>query len=109
MSVTYLLTKDALLRYESEGATDDYGHTEKTATTQATKCYYRMSKTEISDSGYREDSDLVVVVDASVDTESLIGVEIDGIEYQLAGVPVRHWNPRTQTTEYISVQVRRAA
>jgi hypothetical protein len=109
MSLTSLLTKEASLRYELTVGKDEYGQPTTRRVDVPTTCYYRLQNTSIGDAVYQADERIRVTLAPSTDIDGLKGVSIDGVDYELAGVPHLQWNPRSKTVQYVQVQVRKAA
>lgn len=109
MSLKGLLTKEASLRYEAVVGTDDYGQPMTRRVDVPTTCYYRLQNTSIGDAVYQADERLRVMLSSATDIDGLRGINIDNVDYELAGVPHIQWNPRTKSAQYIALQVRKAA
>lgn len=108
MSLVGLLTKDAELTYSKVVGKDSYGQPIVQKKTVKSKCYYRLQNTAIGDAVYMAEERIKVILPAETPIDGLSGVKIDSLSYETAGVPHLQWNPRTQTNEYLMLQVRKA-
>lgn len=108
MSIARLLTKDTTLRYVTQSGVDEYGQPRKYEKKVKSKCYYRLLNTALGDAVAVSDMELRVTLPATTTVDGLVGVSIDGNEYQPSGLVHRQWNPRTQKVEFLTLKVKRA-
>lgn len=108
MTVADLMTRPVTLRYETPDGVDGDGQPTVDASTVETSCYATQAKASIDDAGRLETSELRVYVAPGTVLEHLVGVTLDGVDYDLATVPRAQWNPRLYRVEYIAFQARRA-
>lgn len=108
MSLKGLLTKNAKLKYSRVVGKDSYGQPILQNSVVSSKCYYRLQNTMIGDAVYMAEERIKVILPAETSIDGLMGVDIDSLSFETAGVPHLQWNPRTQSNEYLMLQVRKA-
>ena len=106
--MTDLLTRDVTLRYATPDGVDGDGQPLETASTVDTTCYATQARASIDETVRIATDELRVYVGPDVILEHLVGVTLDGDDYDLAAVPRRQWNPRKRIVEYVALSVRRA-
>lgn len=108
MSLNAMLTKPVRLMYVRVVGKDDYGQPRVQKSTVDSKCYYRLQNTAIGDAVYQAEERIKVILPADTSLDGLTGVQIDSTVYETSGVPHLQWNPRTQSNQYLMLQVRKA-
>jgi hypothetical protein len=106
--VTNLLTRAVTLRYETPAGVDGDGQPTVTASTVDATCYATQARASIDDGVRIATDELRVYLAPGVALDHLVGIELDGLTYDLATVPRAQHNPRTRVVEYVAFNVRRA-
>jgi hypothetical protein len=109
MSLSSMLTKPVDVLYSRVVGKDEFGQPRVQETAVRSKCYYRLQNTMVGDAVYQTEERIKVMLPADTSLDGLKGVKIDSTVYETAGVPHLQWNPRTQSNQYLLLQVRKAA
>ena len=108
MSLNAMLTKPVDVLYSRVVGKDQDGQPRVQESSVKSKCYYRLQNTAIGDAVYQTEERIKVILPADTSLDGLKGVKIDSTVYETAGVPHLQWNPRTQSNQYLMLQVRKA-
>lgn len=103
-----MLTKPVTIVYSAPGGKDKYGQPVSRETRVPSKCYYRLQTTVVGDAVYQTEEQIKVYLPADTKPQHITGVELDGVNFEPAGVPHLQWNPRLSKNEYLMLSVRKA-
>lgn len=103
------MTQTAMLSHVTDsGSPDPYGNPTEVVTTVVSKCYVSfLPGSEVEGDAVQVQTPVLFLPpDAAIDGGDRVSV--DGVTYEVDGVPAVHFNPRLRRTTHVQANLKRA-